>query len=39
MFRERRTMRPSDRLFLAPDLNHVQLFDRKTGERLSADSR
>jgi multiple sugar transport system ATP-binding protein len=39
MFRERLTVRPSNRLFLAPDLNHVQLFDRKTGERLSADSR
>jgi multiple sugar transport system ATP-binding protein len=38
MLRERRTVRLSDRLFLSPDLNHVHLFDRRTGERLSADS-
>jgi multiple sugar transport system ATP-binding protein len=37
MFRERRTVRPSDRLLLAPDLDHVHLFDRRTGERLSGD--
>jgi multiple sugar transport system ATP-binding protein len=39
MFRERLTVRPSDRLFHAPDLNHVHLFDRRTGERLPAVSR
>ncbi|MFO1038542.1 MAG: sn-glycerol-3-phosphate ABC transporter ATP-binding protein UgpC [Geminicoccaceae bacterium] len=36
VFRERHKLTPGDKIGLAPDLNHVHLFDKASGQRLAA---
>jgi len=36
VFRERHVLRPGDRIHLAPDLGAVHIFDKVSGQRISA---